>query len=616
MSKKNSNRKIFKQHKQKNKSKITKNNNQTTEHKSTSNQLLSIALQHHQSGNLQQAESLYNQILQNDPNHVDALHLLGVIASQVGKNDTAVELMSKAINIMPSSPELYSDLGNVFKAKGKLDKARENYMHALRLKPDYPDAHNNLGIVLRNQGKLDDAVQHYKQALQLSPDYTEAYNNLGNAYKELKKFEAAIECYMHALNIKPNFAEAHINLGNVLESQGKLDEAVDHYRQTLQFDPNNFDAIAGEADVLLTKGEFKKSYQYIQPYITNKIKNVRMAIVYSEICSHLDKDKDAIKLLECILEQNHTNYAEQILLKFQLGKLNDKVKQYDAAFNWYQGVNALVQTNFDPIYLDKQISDLVSTFNKDKINLLPRPRASSNLPIFIIGMPRSGTSLVEQILASHPQIYGAGELEEIRKITKSLPHILKTNMPYPQCISMISQEQLDDIAQRYINRLKIFSSDSVRITDKLPQNFMHLGLIKLMFPKASIIHCKRDPLDTCLSIYFQNFDGRHDYAYDLINIGTYYKQYQRLMHYWNEKLCIPMLEVQYEDLILKQEEISRKMIEYVELGWDDKCIRFYETKRIVNTASNQQVRKPIYTHSVARWKNYEHHLCHLIKALK
>lgn len=616
MGKRKSARKKCKQKKHKNNSETTLNNNQPTGHRQALNQLLSIALQHHQSGNLLQAEVFYNQILQNDPNHADALHLLGVIASQVGKNDTAVVLISRAINAMPSSPELYSDLGNVFKAKGDLDKAAENYVQALRLKPDYPDAHNNLGIVLRDQGNYDDAVQHYKQALQLNPDYTEAYNNLGNAYKDLKKFETAIECYIHALKLKPNFAEAHINLGNAFESQGKLNEAVKHYCQALQLDPNNLDAIAGKADVLLAKGESQEAYRYIQPHITHEINNVRMAIVYSEICSPLNKMNNPIELLEQILKRNHIPRAEQILLRFQLGKINDKIEQYDTAFSWYQSANALVQTHFDSGYLDKQICDLMSSFNQKYFDLLPRSTITSNRPVFIIGMPRSGTSLVEQILASHPQIYGAGELEEIRKIINIFPDLLKTDLPYPQCINLISQEQIEDIAQRYVNKLQIFPSNTLRVTDKLPQNFMHLGLIKLMFPDAGIIHCKRNPLDTCLSIYFQNFDGRHDYSYDLKNIGTYYKQYQRLMRYWNENLCIPMLEVQYEDLIFKQEEISRKMIEHVGLEWHDKCLRFYETNRIVNTASNQQVRKPIYTHSVARWKNYEPHLCPLIDALK
>ena len=681
-------------------------------------QSLSIALKHHQSGNLREAETVYKQILQKDPNHADALHLLGVIASQFKKNDIAIDLINKAILINPCMHQFHSNLGivlkrsgrfneaiehyreairlkpdnaeshnilgglfenqgkfddaiehyqcalqlkldyvevynnlaNLLKNQGKLDKAVENYQKALKcnpgfaelhynfgkalydlgrfdeaieqykqtlhLDPNNSDAHNNLGNVFEEQGKLDEAIKHYKQAIHFAPDCAEAYNNIGNILKDLGSLEESIKCYQQAIRIKPDFIEFHNNLGNIFREQGKLEKAIEHYKHTLHLDPDNLDAIAGEADVLLAKGEPEKAYLHILPYINQEINSIKMALVYASISDNIDKQNEAIELLESICSKNLSNRIDRSIIHFKLGKLYDEINQYDKAFSHYQQANTINQTHFDAGRHYKYISNLISSFSPNNIERLPRSTNGSQFPIFIIGMPRSGTSLIEQVLASHSQIFGAGEIDYIGKIAHDLPHALNTETPYPLCINSITQENLDFFSQQYLKHLTTFSSDVLRITDKMPHNFLHLGLIFLMFPDASIIHCIRNPLDTCLSIFFQNFSGKHSYACDLTNVGTYYKQYQKLMSHWREELHIPMLEVNYEDMVSEHEKISRKIIKYVGLEWDKACLHFHETKRLVNTASNQQVRKPIYTKSVKRWKNYERYICPLIDTLR
>jgi hypothetical protein len=246
---------------------------------------------------------------------------------------------------------------------------------------------------------------------------------------------------------------------------------------------------------------------------------------------------------------------------------------------------------------------------------MPRARVQSDRPIFIVGMVRSGTSLVEQILASHPAVYGAGELPDVTEITRALPGLLGTDDRYPEFLPILNQEAVDSMACRYLDRLNQIAPGAMRVTDKMPGNFMYLGLIELLFPGARIIHCMRDPVDTCLSAYFQDFSNNHPYAYDLSNLGAFYRGYLKLMAHWRKVLHLPLLEVRYEDLVADQERISRTLIEFCGLEWDSRCMQFHDSRRFVETASHDQVNRPLCHHSIARWKNYERHLAPLLAEL-
>ena len=232
------------------------------------------------------------------------------------------------------------------------------------------------------------------------------------------------------------------------------------------------------------------------------------------------------------------------------------------------------------------------------------------------GMPRSGTTLIEQIMASHPQVHGAGELNLIHRMASEFPSLLGSATPYPQCIAQATAQKLERIAQTYLGELQKRGGKASRVTDKAPINFLHLGLIDLLFPGARVIHCARDPLDTCLSCYFQPFSGEYSFTYDLGHLGAYYRLYENLMVHWRQILRVPVFEVRYEELVADQERMIRALIEFCGLPWDDRCLKFYETERTVATASFDQVRKPIYAGSVGRWRRYEAYLEPLISALK
>ena len=313
-----------------------------------------------------------------------------------------------------------------------------------------------------------------------------------------------------------------------------------------------------------------------------------------------------------ILDQHEPalDNPQRATLHYELGRLYDRKNAFDAAFRHFTLGNELKgqSRRFDASEHAQYIDALIQTYNSHFMSQAPRPTIRSQRPVFIIGMPRSGTSVIEQILASHPAVHGGGELLTMNSIVKNLPDELGSLAPYPLCLTKLTQVNVDQLSQRYLDHLQTLSSDAVRVTDKMPTNFLHLGLINILFPEARVIHCLRDPLDTCLSCYFQNFGPWDSYTQDLRSLGAFYREYQRLMVHWRTVLDIAILDIQYEDLVADQEGVSRKMTAFCGLEWDERCLRFYDSKRAVSSASHDQVRQPIYRRSVGRWKNYRDYL--------
>ena len=255
-------------------------------------------------------------------------------------------------------------------------------------------------------------------------------------------------------------------------------------------------------------------------------------------------------------------------------------------------------------------------FTADFLKRARRADNASELPVFIIGMPRSGTSLVEQILSSHPRIFGGGELKWVVDVVKETQDVIGSALPFPDCLNEASQKHCNTLAEHYLMKIAALSDgQSARVTDKMPANFWNLGLISLLFPKGRVIHCQRDPVDTCLSIYFQNFSEGHGFAYDLREIGKAYNLYLQMMEHWGKVLDYPILNINYEELVNNQESVTRRLLDFCDIAWDDKCLQFQDSERMVYTASSDQVRRPIYKSSLSRWKNYQAFLGPLIEEL-
>jgi hypothetical protein len=291
------------------------------------------------------------------------------------------------------------------------------------------------------------------------------------------------------------------------------------------------------------------------------------------------------------------------------------LRRFDDAFEHFRQANELSGAAFDSKRGVAATDRLIDTFSADFLAGRSGFGDPSERPIFIVGMPRSGTTLTEQIVASHPKICGAGELETMFHMVDAVPGLAGANKRYPECVRDLTQASARDLARRYLVELNRYSRTAVRITDKMPHNFDKLGLISLMFPRARIIHCRRDPIDTCLSCFMHEFHKQHTYNCDLASLGLYYREYERLMAHWRTALPIALFELRYEDLVADQEAVSRALIEFCGLPWDDRCLEFHRADRSVQTPSAWQVRQPIYTKSVERWRKYQRHLGPLIEVL-
>ncbi|QTA90213.1 tetratricopeptide repeat-containing sulfotransferase family protein [Desulfonema magnum] len=507
-------------------------------------------IQHHRAGKLREAESAYRRVLQQDPNHPDALHLSGVIAHQMGKNTVAADFIRKAIANNPEQPEF----------------------------------HTNLGIALEMLGKTEDAIRAYTEALHLRRDDVRTLCNMGKALIILGDFEAATEKLRKALALDPKCADAYNYWGLSLQHQGEINAAIEKFREALRLRPDYAEALYN----LALSGKYDSA------------------------------DHKDISDIQTLLKRPGISRENVIRLGFALGKIYDDCGLYKEAFAHYQNANRLrhKSSRFNTRALADFIDRLIHTFDSEFFAQQTRYGSDSELPVFIVGMLRSGTTLVEQIISSHSHAHGAGELKKIGDMVNALSARFKGKVLYPEYVRHISARAMNTLARSYEDCLRRGTgTDILRISDKMPQNYFHLGLISLLFPKARIIHCRRHPMDICLSNYFQYYGPGSDPAYDLAGIGAYYRQYKRLMAHWRKVLPLKMYEIQYEELIANTEDNVRRLIRFLGLEWEERCLSFHRNPRAVQTASVWQVRQPLYTRSVHRWQNYEDFLGPLKKSL-
>lgn len=574
---------------------------------------LARAVQLHQAGDFDQAAALYQQVLARQPRQPDALHLLGVIAHQSGDHARAIELIEQAVSVDGGNPHFLANLGSAQQSLGQIEPARASYDAAIRLHPNFATAHNNLGNLHLGQHQWEAAIACYRAALQLEPKSPLTLNNLGNALREQRDWAAAIDCYQQAIQLNPKFVPAWINLGTALSSSGRYADAVECFRQAIRFQPDNAEAHFNLGNVYQQQGDFEAAQREYTEVLRINPLNAKAQYNLSFTKKFSAADKSTIAQIEECVSRPALSADDEIHLRFALGKIYDDCKDFDKAFEQFRRANELARPRFDRAEHERLISDIIETFTADRLAESPNKGHASELPIFIVGMPRSGTTLVEQIISSHPTAVGAGELDEIGRLAVGLQSALGSSHEYPLCIPELTPDHLRRLAGEYVARLESFASaETTRVTDKMPMNFLHLGFIALLLPNARVIHCRRHPFDVCLSCYFQHFESRLAFTYDLGDLAFYYQQYERLMSHWRTVLPTTMLEVEYERLVQEPEPESRRIIEFCGLSWDDRCLQFHQHGGAVRTASSWQVRQPIYASSKQRWKNYEQHLGELI----
>jgi tetratricopeptide (TPR) repeat protein len=600
-------------------------------------------------GRPDEAERAYQQARKIDPKSFQAFYGLAVAAENHGDREAAIDLYRRAIAIEPQLAPAYNNLGSVLHELERYDEAVDCYRRALELEPENPQMSYNLGITLQAQEKLEEAAGCYRRATELDPTHSSAYNNLAVILNRMGKPWDALEQIQRALSADPNSADAYDTQGRILQMQsrmrlavqslkyalaldpqnvktlnlltslslmlGETEAANEYLQRSIEIEPDNTGAIAAQIQRLDLQGNVAEARRLLQPLLEQTPVPIDFATAYAKLCHHSKECDKALPVLEEAIANSPRLPAELMPAHFAAGDVLDRMGEYDRAFAHYVTANQLKPVEFDPETHAEFVDRLTTVFALERLPNLAHAGNASELPVFILGMPRSGTTLVEQILAAHPHVVGAGELDDIGQTAAALRGTIDPESTYPEVVTLASSALLDERAQQYLEKLERLGGGALRVTDKMPHNFLHIGLIQLLLPRARIIHCRRDPLDTCLSCYFHDFTGRHPYAYDLGHLGFYYREYERLMEHWRKLLGPHLLEIQYEDLVADLEGVSRKMVDYCGLEWSDDCLRFYESKRLVHTASYDQVRRPIYSKSIGRWRRYESHLQPLKRAL-
>jgi len=418
------------------------------------------------------------------------------------------------------------------------------------------------------------------------------------------------------IHLDPQSPQRHEWMGQWFAQEGMVEHALRHGALALELAPNDQGILISHACVLEVAGDLDAARALVQRLVNAGCTRPRLASLYGRMARWRPEAGSALAMIEQALEVGSVSPAEKSGLHFAAAGSLDSLGRYDSAFDHAVQANQLAGPADDPSSIAWTVQNLMAYFTRPRLRGLPRATYRSEKPVFLVGMPRSGSSLVEQILASHPLIHGAGELDFMDRIALGAMDMLGCGpLHYPRCLDRLTIDQADGLAQLYIDPLSAMSPHALRITDKMLHNFLHLGLIEILLPQARVIHCRRDPLDTCLSCFMTHFTVGHEFSRNLACLGLYYRQYERLMAHWKGTLDLPILEVNYEDLVSDLESEIRRMLEFLELPWDPRCMRFHETRRPVATASVQQVRRPIYRDSIGRSKNYEKHLAGLRNAL-
>jgi tetratricopeptide (TPR) repeat protein len=508
--------------------------------------------------------------------------------------------------------------GIEFHKAGRGEDAEKVYRAVLAKVPNQPDALNLLGVLAMEAGAHEAAFDFLERAVAARPKDPAILNNYGNALSLVRRFEDAIKNLERALSIKPDMADAWLNLGRTLNLAGLGERALICFERLLKLRPDSQSAKAGISRAYLSLGRTKEAEETARslieanPTASNGYVNLTNARKFKP-------GDPEIEQVEALIASKDTSAKELRGLYFAAAKMYDDVGRYDDAFQNFDLANKSVAGKYDQKALETAYAELKRTYTRKFFEDHAGQGLQSERPVFIVGMPRSGTTLTETIIAGHPQAHAAGELETIKRCEREMSDLVFRDegiQKNPRTLSWVGVEVL---AQRYLDVIdaKTRNAAATRITDKMPHNFQAVGFITTLFPNARIIHTKRNPFDTCLSIWQQNFNDAHTYARNLTDLGHHYAQYLNLMQHWREVLPAGrMLEIEYEDLVENQETVTRKLIDFVGLPWDDACLRPQDVKRTVLTASVWQVRQPVYKRSAGRWKNYEQHLAPLRDALK
>ena len=613
---------------------------------------LESAREHIATGDHEGAEAILLAMINENPKDLEALQTTANLYLRTKRFDQAIPILKQLVAIVPGQSEIYFKLGNACLATEDLKGSVQFFQQGLTIDTHNPQAFNNLGIALRRQVKLPEAesafqsaikiaphlalphrnlgeisrlrgdrrnaLKHFENAVSADPNDAAAHNDLGMAAAALALADKAIAHFRKAIELNGTYQEAENNLAILLSATGKSAEAVQTFKLIIKRDPEFITARINLGSILIERGSFGDAIEHLEAALQLK-PNHALALHHLgdlALADQYDFTDTQLSQMKQLVDSGRDGGENQIAICYTYARMLEKQKRFADAFKVYSKANSLnAQASqkkaivFNPTEHTKKIQRSIEFFDKAFFDQQRKHDlgSDSETPIFVLGMPRSGTTLIEQIISTHPEASGAGELAAIEAVSLQISVLADSTNPYPECLLGISQKAVQSLSTQYLEKLGENRIPSRRIVDKTWYNFYFLGLIATLFPKARVIHCLRDPRDIALSCFFSNFNSIH-WSWKIEDIISYYNAYCTMMDHWAETLPLNVLPVHYEALVKEQEGISRSIIDFCGLKWNDECLSFYRNQRSVQTASRVQVRKPIYNKSVGRWKSFESEL--------
>jgi tetratricopeptide (TPR) repeat protein len=575
---------------------------------------------------LEEALVSYDRAIELKPDYAEAYYNRGIALKELKRLEEALVSYDKAIALKPNFAEAHFNRGIALAELKRPEEALVSYDKAIALSYDkaiarrlnYADVHYDRGIALQALMRPEEALVSYDKAIALKPNYTEAYSNRGIALHELKRPEEALVSYDKAIALQPNYAEAYYNRGIALQDLSRPEEALISYDKAIALKPNFADAYNTKGNVLKELGQLNEARAAIMKAIDIDPRSAGAYFNLADAKQFAPDDPHLAAMEKLLAKPEGLSKADRIKLDFALGKAYADLKDHHRSFHHLLAANAAQRAtiSYDETAALARFDRVETTFTRELIVAKSGGGDPSERPIFVLGMPRSGTTLIEQILASHPMVHGAGELKMFGEVVLTVRGPDGRTIPYPDFVPTLEASALRSIGQRYLASVHKRAPKGERVTDKMPSNYYFAGLIHLVLPNAKIIHTIRNPVDTCVSCFSKLFVAGQNHTYDLAELGRYYKRYEHLMEHW--RCVLPpdqILDVQYEDVVADLEAQARRLLAYCQLPWDDRCLSFHETDRPVRTASVMQIRQPIYKSAVGRWRDYAQFLGPLLRAL-
>lgn len=599
-----------------------------------------------QNGLLAEGEKAARRAVAMDPTLAQGWNNLGILLQEAGRHEASLDCLKRAVALQPGWPEAHNNLGNTYGRMGRMDSAEAHYRQALALNPLYAGAHSNFSFLLSAQGRYDQAVAEARRAIDLAPRLIDAYLNLAEVeslylnygaalsvldaldgfaplhpqglvararvLRQLDRLDEALECARQAVAFVPRRADAHYVLGLVLQNLCRHDEAMTAF-ETAAALPGTVaeEALTGIAALFVETGRKDEAVAAFERVLQAFPGSARALTSRAETKIFTVDDPDIAALEALLAEGERRRLFERIDTHFALGKAYLDIGDAPRAFHHFDSGNRQkrAKLSYDAQASADWMRRVAEVFTPELQSRLQGAGVPSALPVFVLGMPRSGTTLVEQILSSHPQVTGAGELSALRLV-------IEGHGEFPGSMTTFTREDATRLGHEYLARVSPLAQGGVRLIDKMPANFFYAGLIPLILPGARIVHCRRDPVDTCLSCYTKQFSGALSFTYDQAELGAFYRSYEGLMTHWRESMPTGrFIDVDYEHVVDDLEGEARRLVDFLGLEWDDACLSFHQNRRVVRTASVNQVREPIYRTSKGRWRKYAPQLGPLLAAL-